>query len=118
MPFFILKDKVILTHTIEQCPLVESFFLFLYFNDKVVGGCKQYFCNFKIENFYFMNTKWPRTKHEEMKKGAADGEDVKPTILKKPKPIRKVSLKAILHSRPKMESKYNNKMPWLIAPKA
>lgn len=51
--------------------------------------------NFKIENFYIMNTKWSRTKHEEIKKGAADGEDVKPTIFKELKPIRKVSLKAI-----------------------
>lgn len=42
-----------------------------------------------------MNTKWSRTKHEEIKKGAADGEDVKPTIFKELKPIRKVSLKAI-----------------------
>lgn len=42
-----------------------------------------------------MNTKWSRTKHEGMKKGTTDGEDVKPTKLKELKPIRKVSLKAI-----------------------
>ena len=42
-----------------------------------------------------MNTKWSRTKHEGMKKGVADGKDVKPTILKELKPIRKVSPKAI-----------------------
>ena len=63
-----------------------------------------------------MNTKWSRTKHEGMKKGGADGEDVKPTIFKELKPIREVSL--LFHSRPKMESRYNNKMPWSIAPKA
>lgn len=51
-----------------------------------------------------------------MKKGAADGQDVKPTIFKELKPIRKVSLK--LFHGPKMESKYNNQLPWLIAPKA
>lgn len=42
-----------------------------------------------------MNTKWSRTKHKMMKKGAADEDDVKPTIFKELKPIRKVSLKAI-----------------------
>ena len=35
---------------------------------RFVGGCKQYFGNFKIENFYLLNTKWSRTKHEGMKK--------------------------------------------------
>lgn len=67
---------------------------FLYFND-IVGGCKQYFGNFEIENFYIINTKWSRTKPEGMKKAAADWEDVKPAIFKELTPIRKVSLRAV-----------------------
>lgn len=45
-----------------------------------------------------MSTKWSRTKHkgkEEKKKRAAAGEDVKLTIFKELKPIRKVSQQAI-----------------------
>lgn len=42
-----------------------------------------------------MNAQWSRTKHKGVKKAAADGEDVKPTIFKELKPIRKISLKAI-----------------------
>lgn len=44
-----------------------------------------------------MSTKWSRTKHKGIKKKerAAAGEDVKLTIFKELKPIRKVSLQAI-----------------------
>lgn len=59
---------------------------------RFVGGCKQYFGNFKIENFCLLNTKWSRTKHEGMKKGAADGEDVKTIIFKE---LIKYALKAL-----------------------
>jgi hypothetical protein len=50
-----------------------------------------------------------------MKEGAEGGENVKPTIFKELKPIRRVSLK-LLHSLSKVASKYYSKMPWLKAP--
>lgn len=36
-----------------------------------------------------INNRWSRTEHKERKKVSADGKDVKPTIFKELKPIRK-----------------------------
>lgn len=117
----ILKCEVIWTQTHNRAMFtgwIIFFYLVLYFNDKVIGGCKQYFWNFKIENFYIMNTKWSRTKHEGiLKKEQQMGRMWSQPYLRSWNQLERYHWK-LFHSWPKMESKYNNKMPWLIAPKA
>lgn len=52
-----------------------------------------------------------------MRKGVVHGENVKPIILKKLKPIRKVVLE-LFHNKAKMQNKCEDTVAWREAPRA